>query len=98
MNDQKPIVFISCGQQTTEEKQLGEEIQTIVRNLTPFEPYYAEYQSSLEGLTKNIFESLSRCVGFIAVMHHRGRINSDSGSIRASVWVEQEIVSRPALN
>ena len=91
MTNSKHIVFISCGQQTGEEKQLGEAIQRLVRELTPFEPYYAEYQTTLEGLTKNIFGALNRCVGLIAVMHHRGRVDPPCNLIRASVWVEQEI-------
>jgi hypothetical protein len=85
------IVFISCGQQTERERQLGKQIQTLVQELTPFRPYYAEYQSSLEGLTKNIFAALHRCVGLIAVMHHRGRIDPPGRQVRASVWIEQEI-------
>ncbi len=91
MTRNRDIVFISCGQQTEREKQLGEQIQALVRELTPFEPYYAEYQSSLEGLTKNIFAAIHRCVGFIAVMHHRGRIGPPDSLVRASVWIEQEI-------
>jgi len=91
MSRSKEIVFISCGQQTEREKELGEQIQALVRELTPFEPYYAEYQSSLEGLTKNIFAALHSCVGFVAVMHGRGRVDPPGSLIRASVWVEQEI-------
>jgi hypothetical protein len=91
MTQNKEIVFISCGQQTEQEKELGKQIQELVRGLTPFEPYYAEYQSSLEGLTKNIFAALHRCVGFVAVMHHRGRVETPGSLVRASVWVEQEI-------
>ncbi|MCX5842252.1 MAG: hypothetical protein NT022_00620 [Deltaproteobacteria bacterium] len=91
MTRNSDIVFISCGQQTERERLLGKEIQALVRELTPFQPYYAEYQSSLEGLTKNIFAALHRCVGLIAVMHHRGRIDPPGSRIRASVWVEQEI-------
>ncbi|MFC1883507.1 hypothetical protein ACFL2O_01940 [Thermodesulfobacteriota bacterium] len=87
----KEIVFISCGQQTEQEKELGKQIQELVRELTPFEPYYAEYQSSLEGLTKNIFAALHRCAGFVAVLHHRGRVEPPLSLVRASVWVEQEI-------
>ncbi len=91
MTQNKEIIFISCGQQTEQEKELGQQIQKLVHELTPFQPYYAEYQSSLEGLTKNIFAALHRCVGFIAVMHQRGRVEPPGGLVRASVWVEQEI-------
>jgi len=91
MTREREIVFISCGQQAKHEKELGDQIQELVRELTPFDPYYAEYQTSLEGLTKNIFAALHSCVGFIAVMHHRGRVDPPSNVVRASVWVEQEI-------
>jgi hypothetical protein len=84
-------VFISCGQQTENEKQLGNSIQDLVRELTPFEPYFAEFHTSLEGLSKNIFRALNQSAGFIAVMHQRGYVNPPGDVFRASVWVEQEI-------
>jgi len=83
-------VFISCGQRTDDEKQLGKQIQSLVKQLTTFEPYFAEFQNTLEGLTKNIFSELFNCVGFITVMHRRGIIETKNIQ-RASVWVEQEI-------
>jgi hypothetical protein len=89
--NQNQSIFISCGQQTDDEKNLGKSIQALVRELTPFEPYFAEYQTSLEGLSKNIFGALNRSVGFIGVMHRRGRMSPPSDSFRASVWIEQEI-------
>ena len=64
---EKPIIFISCGQQTEPEKQLGTAIAQLVRDLTPFEPYFAEYQTSLEGLTKHVLGALNRCIGFLVV-------------------------------
>lgn len=88
----KQIIFISCGQRTEEEKQLGKEIQSLVRELTPFEPYFAELQHSLSAITKNIFEKLHNAAGFISVMHHRGDVTiPNQKMIRASVWIEQEI-------
>jgi hypothetical protein len=89
--NQGQIVFISCGQQTDGEKELGTSIQALVRELTPFEPYFAEFQTSLEGLSKNIFRALNQSAGFIAVMHKRGQVNPPGDIFRASVWVEQEI-------
>ena len=83
-------IFISCGQRTDDEKQLGNQIQSLVKELTAFEPYFAEFQNTLEGLTKNIFSELFNCVGFITVMHRRGIIETNTIQ-RASVWVEQEI-------
>ena len=88
----KPLVFISCGQYTDQEKALGKAIAAVVEEMTPCEGYFAEDQNSLQGLSQHIFGALKRAVGFIAVMHHRGRVETPSGGhIRGSVWVEQEI-------
>jgi hypothetical protein len=88
----KPLVFISCGQYTDQEKALGKAIAAVVEELTPCEGYFAEDQNSLQGLTQHIFGALNRAAGFIAVMHHRGGVATPSGKhIRGSVWVEQEI-------
>jgi hypothetical protein len=63
-----------------------------VEELTPFEAYFADYQSSFEGLTNHILKALCDSVGFIAVLHPRGEVTYPGGGcIRASVWVEQEI-------
>jgi hypothetical protein len=86
-------VFISCGQFTADEKQLGAAICELVEELTAFKPYFAEYQTSLEGLTENILGALNESIGLIAILHPRGTVTyGDGGSqIRGSVWVEQEI-------
>jgi hypothetical protein len=90
---ERSIVFISCGQVAEEEKQLGKDICRLVREATPFEPYFAENQSGLEAVTRNILGNLDKSVGLVAVMHPRGRVTSHTGNqhVRASVWVEQEI-------
>lgn len=97
MFEQSNKVFISCGQRTDEEKELGQQIQELVRELTPFEPYFAEFQTSLDGLSKNIFSELYKCKGFITVMHRRGKVEP-GGHSRASVWVEQEIAIAAFIN
>ncbi len=68
-------------------------IKTTIEQLTSFDGYFAEDQSSVNGLVANILERLYNCSGFIAVMHPRGRVVDDLGvaTVRASVWVEQEI-------
>jgi hypothetical protein len=90
---EEQIVFVSCGQFSEEEKRLGTAICKAVEELTPFKPYFAEYQTSLDGLTKNILGALDRCVGLIAILHPRGTVTFPNGKIhvRASIWVEQEI-------
>jgi hypothetical protein len=75
----QPIVFISCGQFTKEEIALGEALAATVDELTSCTAYFAQKQSSLEGLTTHIFDALNACVGFVAVMHHRGTVQTLTG-------------------
>jgi hypothetical protein len=89
----RPVVFISCGQFTAEEKQLGQQVCEIVRSFG-YEPYFAENQNSLRGLNENILSKLNECVGLVAIMHQRGTVSFDAkgnGHVRGSVWIEQEI-------
>jgi hypothetical protein len=89
----KELVFISCGQATQEEKKLGSDVFQLVSELTPYLPYFAENQASLEGLTQNILGNLNKAVGFIAIMHPRGMVKLHDGkeAVRGSVWIEQEL-------
>lgn len=85
-------VFISCGQFTSEEKTLGKNISAVVQGMG-YEPYFAENQSSLNGLHENILSKLNESSGFFAVMHPRGVVSFPGGGshTRGSVWIEQEI-------
>ena len=38
----KPPIFISCGQYTEEEKELGKAIVRMVKAVTGLEPFFAE--------------------------------------------------------
>jgi hypothetical protein len=89
----KPIVFISCGQYTQEEKKLGQQIAHMVRTVAGLEPFFAENVHDLNGLDTNVLDALRECAGFIVVLHPRGEITRPDNStlIRASVWIEQEI-------
>src|SRR6266852_2410040 len=92
MSEPKRTVFISCGQFLESEKTLGKKVAELVAVLTPFEGYFAENQSSLEGVTESILGRLYDSVGFIAIMHYRGAVTVQDRTItRASVWIEQEI-------
>jgi hypothetical protein len=86
-------IFISCGQYTPAEKQLGKQISELVSAITDCVPFFAEQVQDLNGLDANILSALRDCVGFITVMHPRGEIKRPDGSVlvRASVWIEQEI-------
>ncbi len=87
-----PIIFVSCGQYTEDEKNIGKRVCEIVDKFD-YEPYFAENQSSLKGLHENILTKLNKCVGLIAIMHPRGEVkySANSKHIRGSVWIEQEI-------
>lgn len=90
---QKDFVFISCGQFTDSEKLLGRQIADMVRKVSGLDAFFAEDVQDLNGLDDNILKALRDCVGFIAVMHPRGKITRPDGSslTRASIWIEQEI-------
>jgi hypothetical protein len=92
--DDRPLVFISCGQFTPGEIYLGKAIVRLVEEQTGAVGYFAKNQTSLDGLTEHIFRALDKASGFIAVMHKRGQVMNEKGHAdrtRASVWVEQEI-------
>jgi hypothetical protein len=72
--EKKGLVFISCGQYVPEEIELGR-----VLAVTEFTGYFAQNQTSLEGLSRNIFDALDRCSAFVAVMHHRGDVQTLHG-------------------
>ena len=84
-------VFISCGQSSEEERELGRTIASHVSQYTPFVGYFAQDQQTLDGLTRDIFNAIHNSAGFIAVMHRRDKLANNQGEFRGSVWVEQEI-------
>jgi hypothetical protein len=88
-----PFIFVSCGQVTQKEKQLGAAIVKIVKEVTGLEAFFAEEVQDLEGLDASILSALRSCVGLITVLHPRGEITKPDGTkhVRASVWIEQEI-------
>lgn len=90
MSKPPKTVFISCGQHTDEERDLGKRACELVKQCTPFEGYFAQNQTTLKSLAENVLSRLYESVGFIAIMHHRGKIESRD-VIRASVWIEQEV-------
>jgi hypothetical protein len=94
MSSEKPLIFISCGQYTEAEKLLGKNICLLLDELRPdVSHYFAEDQSSLEGLSNHILKALFRASGFICVMHDRGTLETPGKRVvtRGSVWIEQEI-------
>lgn len=89
---ERPLIFISCGQVTQDEIDLGKSIESYIRDETDFKPYYAERENTLDALVVNVLSSLDRCAGLIGVMHKRGTVHTRNRTFsRGSVWVEQEI-------
>ena len=88
------LIFVSCGQQTTEEKNLGTSVKQLVDSQHGYKAYFAEYVQSLDALAKNIFEGLRKCSGLISFLHDRGLVTTQGNKewgYRSSVWVNQEI-------
>ncbi|MGD0822287.1 MAG: hypothetical protein ABSA71_16255 [Desulfomonilia bacterium] len=90
----KKLIFVSCGQLTEEEKQLGNAVKGVIDDTDDFEAYFAETVHDFTALAHHIFEALHRCSGAISFLHNRGSVTDSGGEnwgIRSSVWVNQEI-------
>lgn len=90
MPEHRKTIFISCGQYSDEERELGKRVSDLATKSTPFEGYFAQDQTTLETLSENLLRRLYDSVGLIVIMHHRGKIEGRN-TIRASVWIEQEV-------
>jgi len=86
-------IFVSCGQFTSQERELGKSIVKLIDNVPGLKAYFAEEVQDLNALDSNILAKLRSCDGFVTVLHPRGEIKKPDGSAitRASVWIEQEI-------
>ena len=88
------FIFISCGQRTPKERQLGTAVKNLIDSKPGWKAYFAEYVQSLDALAKNVFDGLRKCSGLIAFLHERGLVKLGDGEewgYRSSVWVNQEI-------
>ena len=88
------LIFISCGQQTQAEKELGSSVKQVVDTTPGFEAYFAEYVQSLEALSTNVYRGLQTCAGLVCFLHDRGKVVGIDGQElghRSSVWVNQEL-------
>ena len=101
MTSEKPLIFVSCGQYTENERQLGKDICSLLTTVRPdVTAYFAENQSTVEGLSNELLMALYRAAGFICVMHRRGDLYVPGGRTvtRGSVWIEQEIAIVAFIN
>lgn len=88
------LIFVSCGQVTEEEKQLGSAVKDLIDSTEGFQAYFAEKVHDLSALGHHIFDALHRCSGAISFLQNRGSVREVLGKdwgIRSSVWVNQEI-------
>ena len=84
----KARVFISCGQRTEREKNIGIEVDLYFKE-RGFDTYFAEKVHSPEALTEHIFTYLRDSEYFVFIDFKREKINEND--YRGSLFVNQEI-------
>ena len=84
----KARVFISCGQRTDREKNIGMEVDRHFKK-RGFDTYFAEKVHSPEALTEHIFTYLRNSEYFVFIDFKREKINEND--YRGSLFVNQEI-------
>lgn len=90
----KKLIFVSCGQLTDDEKNIGNAIKNLIDSTDDFKAYFAESVHELKTLAPHVFEALYRCSGAIIFLHGRGSVTDHQRKkwgIRSSVWINQEI-------
>lgn len=85
--ERKGLIFVACGQVTPEEIKLGGRVKSLLKKNNT-EVFLAETANDLRDLNFHIFKNLSDCIGFIAILHKRHKLN---GLYDTSVWINQEI-------
>jgi len=83
-------VFISSGQRTKRETNIGKSVEEYFRK-REFETYFAERVHSSEALTENIFRFLRQSEYFVFIDFKRDRIRECEEEFRGSLFVNQEI-------
>jgi len=83
----KKLIFVSCGQLTKEEKELGSAVKCVIDETDDFEAYFAETVHDLTALAHHISDALHRCSGAISFLHNRGLVTDTDGDwgVRSSV-------------
>jgi hypothetical protein len=78
------LIFVSCGQRTPEEVQLGRLVEQAINSHSGFRAYFADSVQSLAALADHVFDALRRCAGAVVLLHER-----ETG--RSSTWINQEL-------
>ncbi len=73
---EKARVFISCGQGSEREREVAQSISALVTSLG-FDAYVAVHETTLEGLTSNIYRRIEDCDFFLFIDFRRRRQKPD---------------------
>ncbi len=87
------LIFVSCGQFTQAEKDLGSLLKETIDGQPGFEAYFADTVHNFDTLGRNVFDALRRCAGAVAVLPDRGMVIGPEGKEwghRFSVWINQD--------
>ena len=86
------MVFVSCGQRTSEEVKLGRDVAEVIQK-HGMEAFFAQDVHSAGDLNSEIFRALQTCDAFLGILQKRGTVNYEGfpPSERSSVWIQQEI-------
>lgn len=88
------LVFVSCGQRTDAESQLGRLVTDLINGTPGFEAYFADTVHDLSSLSGHILDALRRASGALVIMHPRGLVHTSDGAplgVHSSVWINQEV-------
>jgi hypothetical protein len=93
----KSQVFISCGQKSDREKNIGYELVKYFENKN-FTAYFAEHIHNSKPLLQSILDSLKESDYFVAYNPYRGkRKDKDKKVNPGSIFIQQEVASAVTL-
>ena len=85
-------IFISCGQQPGQERNIAKDIAIELKRLG-YAPYIAFEEQTLRGLKENIFETLRDTAYFLFIDFKREKIvdKKEESAYRGSLFSHQEL-------
>src|SRR5712692_674027 len=88
------IVFVSCGQLTEPERNLGRDVAEIIEG-HGMRPFFAQDVHSTGDLNSEVFKAIQTCDAFLGILQKRGVVTFGGYAPveRASVWIQQEIAT-----
>ena len=85
-------VFVSCGQLTEAERELGRTLARIIEG-RGMRAFFAQDVHSAGDLNSEVFRAIQACDAFLAILQRRGEVRYASFPPiqRSSVWIQQEV-------